>query len=362
LDKSGIPLYEDYGPHHGFVVSPYPSFVQNRLGQLMQDITQSIPSDLVYEDQIGGRASHPDYNPDSPDPAAYAQGWLEHTRQFQNLILTSEMGYDRLAETETGFHGSVLLAEAEGKTTIWWGDGNWYLYPMAPIALRDKVLLYHNTENRSATAERRVLAMNLGFGYMLSFDWTASGSNGDWLAPVGVFQSRVLSEYAGERILDYSNLTSHVTQTKFERVMATTNWNTTSSYSLGQYTLPPLGTMVASDDDSLIAGIFTKYNGVSLTGGAHYLVEERESERIMIRQPRGADTVLTIDLLPQWNMDTPLEIWVYDNTGFVIGTVPGNVTSNCITFNYQQKIGGKTAAYYSISNLDSIFIPLMIDS
>ena len=57
LNKQATPLYEYYGSKGGYVVSPYPSFVQQRLDQLMHDMKEAIPSDLIHEDQVGGRSS-----------------------------------------------------------------------------------------------------------------------------------------------------------------------------------------------------------------------------------------------------------------------------------------------------------------
>lgn len=360
LDRQGNPKFENYGDHVGFIVSPYPEFVQERLENLMRDMTQMIPSDLIHEDQVGGRAAHPDYNPASPHPAAYSQGWLEHTRTFSHLLLTSEMGFDRLAETETGFHGSVLLAEAENKTSNWWGDDNWHLYPLAPILLRDKVLLYHNTENRSATDEKRVLAMNLGFGYMLSFDWTAPEADTKWLDPVGAFQSKVISKYAGEQITEYIYLTDDVSQTTFETIITVINWNQLSSFSAGDFDIAPLGAMVESDDGSLRAGVFTKYNGVNLRVGDHYLIEERGINQIVVQQPLGSDTLLAVRALPNWDNTRPVTIWVYDQNGQIIDRTHSDIVADKINFEYSLHLSGEPVGSYIIFQATSLYLPLLL--
>ncbi|MEA3308300.1 MAG: DUF6259 domain-containing protein [Chloroflexota bacterium] len=113
--NAGLPAYQWL--HGGYVVSPHVDAVQQRLAQLMQQMTVDIPSNLVFEDQVGARAMDFDYNPNAPHVAAYHQGWLEHTRVYSTNLLMTETGYDRLAETETGFHGSYLLGRVADQAT-----------------------------------------------------------------------------------------------------------------------------------------------------------------------------------------------------------------------------------------------------
>ena len=349
LNSQATPVYEYYGSKGGYVVSPYPPFVQQRLDLLMHDMKEAVPSDLIHEDQVGGRSSHPDYNPASPSIAAYSQGWLEHTQRYRDMLLTCEHGFDRLAATETGFHGSVLLAQAEDKTDEWWGDGNWRLYPFAPMLLRDKVLLYHNTESRTSTTEKEMLSLNLAFGYMLSFDLGALGLTHPWLDVVGAFQSRVLSRYATEQMTGYEELTANVTRSLFEHTTVTKNWSESNTHSISGYVLPPEGVLVQRADGRLIAGIFTAYNGVPLSSGDHYLIEERGTNEIIVRQPRGADTPLRIYLLSNWGAGTPIEVMAFARDGRLLGQLPATVGPQGVNFEYKQQIAGQTVAYCRIN-------------
>lgn len=129
LDDAGNPVYEYYGVHGGYVMSPYAPFVQRRVDEVIDELTIDVPSDMLFEDQIGARAALPDYNGVSPYLTAYPEGWLAHTRIYSDRLLMTEGGFDRLAETEAGFHGSILLSERSGATDGWWGANNWHLYP-----------------------------------------------------------------------------------------------------------------------------------------------------------------------------------------------------------------------------------------
>lgn len=360
LNKEGEPFYEPYDNHWGYVVSPYHPFVQQRLDRLMYDMKEMVPSDLIHEDQVGGRTSYPDYNPVSPSVASYSQGWLEHTRRYQNMLLTCEYGFDRLAATETGFHGSVLLDMKSGRTDEQWGDDRWHMYPLASLLLRDKVLLYHNTEGRSSTKEKWVLSLNLAFGYMLSYDVGHLSIASPWLTVAGAFQSHVVSRYATERMLDYQQLQSDVTRSRFEHTTVVMNWSKTSSYASGGYVLPPEGVLVQQDDNSLTAGVFTAYNGAALSPGDHYLIEERDPDAIVVRQPMGSDTPLLVRPLSAWNTPQRVQVWAYAANGQPIRRVTATASAQGIGFVYRQQVAGQIVSYYRIADFSTNYLPVVL--
>ena len=362
LNDQGTPVYEYYGPYGGYVVSPWTPFVQQRLDQLVGQMTEDVPSDVLFEDQIGARPWLFDRNPSSPYPMAYVEGWLEHTRTYSDTLLMTELGFDRLAETEVGFHGSVLLPERFGYTPDWWGTDTWHPYPLAPLMVRDKVLFYqHDLAPETMTVDKATLTWNLAFGYMLSYDLGYGGGLGNpWLGLVGAFQKYVLARYAGEEMTNFTNLEGEVTQTSFETFTVVANWDETNSYDTGQHTLPPLGVVVMSADGTLTAGVFTSYNGVPLSAGDHYLIEERRPSDITVRQPLGADTNLTLKLLPVWSPNDPIGAWAYAATGQFITSVPVTVTAQDITFVYQQQIGEQSITHYKVVELYKTFLPLIL--
>jgi len=106
LDKNGNPRWETYKGNAGFIVSPYASFVQDRLDELMDQLTGGLPSDLVFEDQICARGGIIDFNPSAPDPSSYFSDWLNYTQQNNGNPLSTVMGYDKLLTSETAFCGS----------------------------------------------------------------------------------------------------------------------------------------------------------------------------------------------------------------------------------------------------------------
>jgi hypothetical protein len=367
LNELGSQIQECYGcpanPHYGFVVSPYASFVQQRLSQLQQQITQEIPSDLVFEDQIGARATVFDSNLASPLPESYIQGWVDHTRTYASAKLMTELGFDRLVKTETGFNGSILLPERAGQTDLWWGKDTWHVYPFAPMAARDKMLFYqHDLAPETFTHNKATLSWNASMGYMLSYDLVASdfggGVESEFIQVTAAFQKYVLSRYASERITNYSEPQKYITLTSFETVTVTANWDTTSLYNTAEFAISPLGILIQKNDGSLTAGVFAVYNKLPLSGGDHFLIEERSQAEIILRQPLGADTMITVKPLPAWRDLKPapgasklvaLTANAYSRDGQLIGSAPAvTLTEDGLSFLYTQVMNGQPVTYFKI--------------
>ena len=365
LDINGTPIRELYGPRAGYVMSPYAPQVQQRLAQLSQQMTVDVSSDLVFEDQVGARAWLFDYNAASPSPMAYMQGWLEHTRAFSHTLLMTELGFDRLAETEVGFHGSVLLPERTGGTDGWWGAGQWQPYPLATMLARDKALFYqHDLAPETMTHDKQTLTWNLAMGYMLSYDLATGGLSGPWLTGVSAFQTHVLARYAREPITSFDDLGPDVTRTTFETVSVVANWDHENSYTLAGHTLPPQGVVVTSTDGSVTAGVFTAYNGAALSAGDHYLIEERDGGVTTIRQPMGSDTALLIQWPDNETSGQAVEARAYSAGGQIVATVPATVTAQGVAFTYRREVGGQGVAYYKVAApgvmASPVFMPLVL--
>jgi len=300
LDKEGQPRIEIYGDSDGIVVSPWSPFVIQRIDRLMTEMTVDVPSDFIFEDQVGARALPLDFNPAAGTPMSYQQGWFEHTKKHAALGLGTECGYDRLLETEIFFFGSTLLHKEIGSTENYWGDNNWHNYPLTSLMAGDKILFHqHNLDGRLMTRSLDLLSWSLAYGFMLShLVENHPNSITAWLGVATQFQSRVAGRYAGEKMIDYVELQDGVTQSTFPSVTVTTNWDTTSSYPYNSHIIPPKGSIVTGNYGSLTAGIFNTYNDAALTSGDHYLIIECffDGDSISIRQPMGEDTPIKLDL------------------------------------------------------------------
>lgn len=358
IDANQSELSECYGcpanPHYGYVMSPYAPFVQERLAKLMDQMKVELGADMVFEDQIGARAPVYDYNPASPGPDRYIQGWVEHTRQYANANLATELGFDRLVQNEVGFHGSALLPDRTGGTKTWWGSGTWHYYPFVTMAARDKALFYqHDLAPETFAHNKANFSWDLAFGYMLSYDLFGSNSGGgardDMIRVVSAFQKQVLARYANERVLSYRMIAKDASLTDFTHFTVVVNWNQNHPYEVDGSLVTGGGVMVRAKDGSLTAGIFRSYAGQELEPGDHYLIEERGASSIRVFQPMGSDTPLTVRLLPGWSSSTILKAEAFGAQGQVLGSAPVTVTSGGVSFQYTQEIGKERVSYYRIA-------------
>ncbi|MDZ7292490.1 MAG: T9SS type A sorting domain-containing protein [candidate division KSB1 bacterium] len=351
IDANGRPVYEYYGRNGGYVVSPCHPFVVQRIDKMVQEMTTDHPSDFLFEDQIGARPVLYDFNKACPSPLGYIQGWLEHTRKHSTKQLATELGFDRLLETETAFHGSVLLPERLGYTAQWWGTGNWRYYPFTSLLSHDKALFYqHDLAPETMTTNKATLSWNLAFGYMLSYDLFTGHFNAPaWREVVATFQAHVASRYAGEKMIDYFILQEGVAQSNFESVNVIAN-GTPNSYVTGAHTIPSQGTLVTSKDGSLTAGIFTNYNNKPLSSGDHYLIIEKSAkmDSILVWQPLGNDTPLSIERPAIW--PDPLRIHVYAVARDTAIEVAKSVTAARISFDWKNNVAGANIIYYKLTS------------
>jgi hypothetical protein len=354
--------------HGGYAVSPYAPLVRQRLAQLMADVTTQLPSDLVFEDQVGAGDRGPDYNVHAPSATSYLQGWIEHTRAYSEHLLMTETGYDLLAETEVGFHGSYLLLHRRGETAEWWGDGNWRPYPLVTMVARDKVLFYqHNLAPETFTMDKETFSWNLAMGYMLSYGLNPSeyggGPDSPWLEWVGVVQAHVLAAYADERVTGFRTLAPEVTETRFETFTVTANWNEAATYDTGRHILAPQGAYVTDDEATVAAGILTAYNGLPLTAGDHFVAVERQGLKITVWQPIGPDTDLRLDALPAWSDQDGVWVTAYDGAGVPLGRSLAAVVDRAVTLAYRSRVDDHPVAYYEIAGpvaLSSVHVPLVL--
>ncbi len=221
--------------HGGYPITPYAPAVQQRIGDTIAELT-ALGSDLIFEDQVGAGDIHctPDsgdcrnYSPWTPYPTAFRQGWLDHAARHADVGLMTEVGYDRMAAHEIGFHGSLLLFDQRGETDFWWGSGYWHPYPFATMLLRDKVLFYqHNLAPETFTDNLPTLRWNLAMGYQLSYGLNPvdgrGGVDDPWLYVVSLLQRRVLAPYADAPLTSFRTLESGITETRFGDISVIAN-------------------------------------------------------------------------------------------------------------------------------------------
>ncbi len=346
LKPDGQPVYESYGPNRGFVASPHAAGVAERLARLMAQWRDEATVDFVLQDQIGSRSWLRDFHPAAPDPMQYSDAWLEHTRLYAIQRLMTEDGWDRLAATEVGFSGSLLTGAtrwnpngvrwgegSRGNTAF--GEGNWEPYPLGVWLFHDKVLFYHHDlDTLPMNGGVEVLTWNAAFGVMAGYHWPElRWADANWIAAASAFQAAVLARTAGRTLDAYRSLSPEVTESRFGDLAVIANWNPGKSFDIDGHTITPAGCLARTDDGSLVAGVLEqRFNGSALTAGPHYLIVERAGAVLVVRQPVGADTPLTITLPEDWDAATGVVVRAFDRGNQLLDPVAASLDGQRVTF------------------------------
>ncbi len=341
-------------PANGYFVSPRSEIVKQHLAALMSSLFDMLHADIVYEEMLGQLPCVHDYNPAAFGPND-CTGWVDHITVFKDKLLFTTSGGELYIANETGFIGSAHSDRESLNAEL--GQGNWSFYPLAGLMAHDKVLFYPYWSDGSASKE--AMAWSFSMGYMLNTPVVESETavsrgisayDSPWTTVLAQFQHQVGGTIAGQQLTDYRYVTADVTESVFNNITVTRNWNSQKSYATDQYTLPPDGFMVQSSDGSLTAGVFTAYNGQALAGSEHYLIELRSADAITLYQPLGDPADLLLAPLSSWGAaGQSIVATAYDSYGYAIGSLPADWTENGVKFTYKSELNGKLASYYILT-------------
>jgi hypothetical protein len=349
--ENGTADIENYGSD-GYVVNFYHDFVAKRIAAEHEKLIKTIGFDGIFEDQLGARNAKYDYNPAGlnaagqmgNDPAtSYFEGILAHTQALAQHHLMTECGIDRLARDETGFMGTNYLWDLLGyrKAT---SDYSSY-YPMIGMLCRDKVLLYqHDLAIETWTDNKDMFRWNLAFGY--NFSAALNDINSPWLPLTGVFQKYVLARYSDELVTGFADLGDQATCTSFRNYKVYANWDSRNTFTQSGHVVAPGGALVAANDGSVTAGVFTNYNGNILNEGEHYLVEVRSRDDIKVFQPMGTNTPIHIKKYSSWPGVT---IGAYGYDGKFITEIEAVTLKDDVLFDLNMECSAKKVAYYQLT-------------
>ena len=280
LDEHGGQETVQYGDHSGIIVSPYAPAVQQRTAQEL-DTWQSLGADCVFLDQLGARPWLRDFNRASPSPLAYDDGWLQLLGRFSDRCLMVEDGWDRLARDAVGFHGGVLMMQRELQyVDHFFGAGNWEPYPLATWLLHDKVLMYqHDLYPLSMAIDGEVVAWNLAFGLVQSYEWQVGHEEDPWLELAARVQQDFGPHVVGAPLSSFAELAPGVTRSVFGDVTVTANLSAKPYDGIDAD-----GVKVTVPDGSLSLQTYP---------GGHWVISERQGTVTTIRQPVGGDIYLS---------------------------------------------------------------------
>jgi Domain of unknown function (DUF6259) len=354
LDAAGRPRTEPYSSFTGYVVSPYTSVVRQRIGGLMDQWQAETPTDCYFFDQIGARPWIRDYNPAAPDSLSYYDGWLSLMAPYARRCLMVEDGWDRLAKSFSGFHGGLLVVQRESAEADYlFGAGNWQPYPLAPMLLHDKVLLYqHDLSEQTMTTDPATLTFNAAFGFMLSYTWdgTANSLASPWLDVAGSYQ-RALGPYsAGQPLQSFTSPAPNVTETGYPNLSVLANWSGSDTYPASGYGVAPNGFLARTRDGAVVAGTFSgAFDGFALSAGTHDLIVSRTASAVTVHQPLGADTQVAVRLPSSWQAGRPVHATVLGPDGNPRGPVDGTIQNGRFVFTCAGPLPGIPAPTYQLT-------------
>lgn len=345
LNRSGGLISETYGGSHGgYVVCPHSPQVIARQDQTRIEFTQTIPCDLMFEDQIGARAQPKfDGNPAAPDPTMYTQGLVDVAERSASYIpIMSEGGFDRLGWYESGFCNSH---------TIGWHNypsSTYNSYPMATLwAHENMYFTSHNLASSSMAVDLPSLTYYISVGYSLTYDLVLGDL--DWVHVIDHYQKHFVSTLLGLDMVSFDLLapTGH-TRTMFADGTEVTANLTASARAIDTHMIAANGFAAIKNGD-VMAGVFTELNGQALSGGnPHYLIFERQPYRTLIYQPRGDDGAITLPRPAGWSDDGRITLLAIKlpNTQFVRSITIGPST---LTFDYVDSISGQDIDHYKLT-------------
>jgi hypothetical protein len=361
INLDGTPHYETYDPQNpsGFAVSPNAPFVKTRIGQLMADFESGLGVKCLFEDQVGARSNLLDSNSAATGPASYTNGWLAHVRQYADHCLMTEMGWDRLAKFEAGFHGANYIGYGKDQLDNpvgGYGPGLWQPFPLASIMFGDKVLFYqHDLIPLDPSKASTTFAMRFGM-MMGAYVWNV-GSSSPYLATDGIrallawmtpLQQRVVSRIAGRRATAYNEIAPGITQSDFDGGFTVLANSSGGSYAAGGDRIATDGFVAYNSSGSTHAGIFSgQFNGAPLSAGDHVIVVDSTGGNVQVWHA-GPDTALSIPVPSDWSQIGPLEVTALDMSGAQLGTMPFQTSSARVTFTATARLGGQTVAKFVI--------------
>jgi hypothetical protein len=281
LDQHRAAQSIDYGTHTGVIVSPSSPLVRTRTKQEL-DTWNGLGADCVFLDQVGARPWLRDFNPAATSPLGYDDAWLSLLAPFSDRCLMVEDGWDRLARDAVGFHGSVLMMQRELQyVDHFFGAGNWQPYPLATWLLHDKVLMYqHDLYPLTMAVDGEVLAWNLAYGLVSSYEWQLGQEDDPWLALAALVQRDFGPHYAGVRLSSYAELAPGVTKSVFGDLTVIANLSSQPYQGIDAH-----GVKATVPDGSLTLQTYP---------GGHWVVSERQGTVTTIRQPVGGDVQLSV--------------------------------------------------------------------
>ena len=354
-----------------------------------------LPSDLIFEDQLGARHAYVDYNPGRRGMGAlgYQQSMIDHARNFTQHVLATEQGFDKIARWESGFFGHNLemeLSKDPRPYPFGHATGRWEPYPLSQI-LFGETLTYqvHNLANLAFANTLNQSCWVLASGARLSIDINDApywGDKAPFFRSVGLMQHLGISRWLGYPQASYERSGNRsltvmkspptdgigndadadeyhiVTSWGAEHPLAISSGDAPSSISDG-FVLPPEGCAAYGSEGDFIGGWFLEYNNRTLTRPTkkhakqfHSIIEDRTCTSpfqgaVCVYHAMGPDTMLDIRP-PAGCAAKDVVVSAVDQEG-AVSRVPSTASpraspGSLVSFSAAATTGGKPLDFYSL--------------
>jgi len=357
IDMEGNPYFTSYSDEveqaSGYMVSPSSPLVQNKMQILLDETFDHYGVDIFYDDVLGTAGFGYDFNKNAPTPIDYYQDWFEYLKADQPRSHMVEFAYDKMAKYALASMGHNRFDRLD---TLRYTDHQpgrpvWHPYPALPVLYNDKMANYHWGSNPGYENTSYNIQFAVPMGIYIGFQEYGQ-PGGYWDRLTRDFQSDVISRLYGKQLIDYLMLPNQYTIADYGDIKVTKNWSFTDTLHLENYSLPPSGVLVESDDGSLVAGIFSGFNGADLSGYKewedHYIIQLSTDTLITIKHPYSKDTPIKIRRPSHWVKDDGIQIKYTSQEG-TIGHISAELDDRSILFEMKARYDNETTTLFEIS-------------
>jgi hypothetical protein len=208
----------------------------------------------------------------------------------------------------------------------------------------------HDLYDGTMANDLEVLTWNMAFGLISSYSWDKLGpSENPWLDLVARLQHDFGPHYVGVPLSGYRNLATAVNESTYGDLSVVASRDMTTGYSVNGYDVAPGGFLALTATGDLLAGAFEgSFDGLPLSGGVHYVIEERDGSSVTVRQPVGADSDLAVEPPASWSPGRSLTATAVAADGAELGPVSGSLQDGHFVFPYVAVLNGQPVAAYRV--------------
>lgn len=216
----GQTIHEQYANNDGWAITVWHPAVRAANEKLVREFTETIPSDILFQDQIGVRGGVSsmdrgairgyDLNPAAPTPYAVVEGFLSQARSdAEKVPLGTEEGWWGLIDSEfmmCGFSGGLCHFMAwQGDFLNRWPRNTWNLFPLVEGIAHDKTFMGHHDLAGDVRSDE-LLSWTLALGYnMVSRVDPRDPAKRQWLLWLDRIQKSVCSRYVAGGVSAFSH-------------------------------------------------------------------------------------------------------------------------------------------------------------